>query len=152
MKKILFLLLASGICGASYGQDRTTVGTSTGSYPAKSSCQNQVNAINHSYNKQVTAHKTNSKLTAVDREYKILMTNLYRNEKLSQVEQSCGATTFRYRSCVESANAIVASAERQKETFRTDTRYTTRQQSEKIASTNEDRNEKLRELLASCKY
>jgi hypothetical protein len=153
MKKVLFLLLTSGVWFGANAQSGT-VGTSTGSYPAyASSCDAQFSSINRSYDAQIASYNADSRLTATDREYKILMSQFNRRYKLSQAEAACSkGATHQYRSCLDQAQAINRSYDAQAASVRANTSLSTQDRNYKLEQTNISRNVKLNEALAACTY
>jgi hypothetical protein len=99
MKKLFTLLFCTGMAGASFAQGNRDAAANvilhpkTVSYPAGSNCQEQINAINRTYDGQVASIRNNALLSAADRDLKIRQTEQARRYKIRQIQQSCGGTT-----------------------------------------------------------
>ncbi|RYY95299.1 MAG: hypothetical protein EOO11_16135 [Chitinophagaceae bacterium] len=117
MKKLFSLLLCAGLFSSAFAQtDRerardillgkggsTSTGTTTKSAPRDvvlggnsgtrrstgNACQDQINAINRSYDNQVRAIQSNPLLSSADKSNKIRQTNEARRYKIAEVRRSC---------------------------------------------------------------
>ncbi|GAB4091414.1 hypothetical protein [Flaviaesturariibacter terrae] len=143
MKKLLMLLLAGGLCAGAAAQNNTGAA-------GQPSCQAQFDAINRSYDEQIRSFSDNPKINPIDREYRSLMLNFFRGQKLSAAESACGSTRKQYRSCLDQANAINQSYNSQVAALRGNNHYSKQERAEKVEQINQERNGKLKELLTTC--
>ncbi|RYY86668.1 MAG: hypothetical protein EOO15_13870 [Chitinophagaceae bacterium] len=135
MKQLTTLLLALVVAATASAQS--------------DSCKTALAAVNSSYDEQLKALDSYTRINAIDREYRSLMLGFYRSDRLFKIAEGCAKGIGDYRSCLAQADAINRTYNQQLTALR-GRRMDNQARMQRSDAINEERNTKLRELKASC--